>query len=216
MGRTMTRLAAVLFLLLASLAGLSWWGVAALGRWLVVADLLERGDAIVVLNGQARTRAAEAAVIFRAGWAREVWLTRGADTAGEGSLGRPLYLVDEEESRGVLEHLGVPPSAIRVVFPNVRNTMEELQVVARELARTGGDRVILVTSKTHTRRTRATWQAVAGADRRAIVRYARGDPFDARRWWRQSEQVRTVGREVLGLLNVWTGFPIRLAPQTTG
>ena len=81
--------------------------------------------------------------------------------------------------------------------------------MARELAERGGDRVILVTSKAHSRRVKAIWRAVAGTEERAIVRYARSDPFDGRRWWERSEQRGVAWHELLGLVNVWAGFPVR-------
>ena len=81
--------------------------------------------------------------------------------------------------------------------------------MARELAERGGDRVILVTSKAHSRRAKAIWRAVAGTEERAIVRYARSDPFDGRRWWERSEQRGVAWHELLGLVNVCAGFPAR-------
>lgn len=204
----------VLFLLLAALAGPSWWAAATLGRWLVVADPLEPADAIVVLDGNAPLRAAEAAAIFHAGWAREVWLTRGLKPDADVAAARKadsVHAADEQASRAVLERLGVPPSAIRVVLPEARNTMEELRVVARELARSGGERVIVVTSKAHTRRVRTTWQIVGRSAGRAIVRYARLDPFDGTVWWERAEERSIVRHEVLGLVNAWMGFPVRPA-----
>jgi hypothetical protein len=68
--------------------------------------------------------------------------------------------------------------------------------------------VIFVTSKTHTRRVRLLWHAVAGGRSRAIVRPARQDPFDANHWWRERRFALEVVREYLGLLNYWAGFPV--------
>ena len=84
-----------------------------------------------------------------------------------------------------------------------------MQLVARELKQAGGNRVILVTSKPHTRRVRAIWGALVGNTPEVIVRYAREDPFNPARWWRNTKDALAVSREVLGMMNVWTGFPVQ-------
>ena len=211
--RSKTRLLmAVVLTVTVCVAGLSVWAVAGLGRWLVVADPLESATAVVVLSGGAPYRAIEAAHIFRDGWASQVWITRSptdADEALVARLGLQFDFGDESSNRLVLERLGVASSAIRTLTPGARNTAEEVTRVASELARTGGDRVIIVSSKSHTRRVRATWQAVVGRAPRAIVRYAGLDRFNGSRWWERTDDTLAVSREVFGLLNVWAGFPIR-------
>ena len=196
----------------ACLVGLSVWAVMGLGRWLVVSDPLQRATAVVVLSGGAPYRAIEAAQIFREGWASQVWITRSptdADEALVARLGLKFDFGDESSNRLVLERLGVASSAIRTLTPGARNTAEEVTRIASELARTGGDRVIIVSSKSHTRRVRATWQAIVGSAPRAVVRYAGLDRFDGARWWERTDDALAVSREAFGLLNVWAGFPIR-------
>jgi uncharacterized SAM-binding protein YcdF (DUF218 family) len=56
-----------------------------------------------------------------------------------------------------------------------------LNVVAREMRRVGGKRVILITSKYHTRRVQTIWSKLVGDYPHAIVRYTSYDPD---RWWR--------------------------------
>ena len=196
-------------LLLVSLGGLTWWGVAAfkaLGRWLIVADPLEQADAIVVLNGHLGLRAAEAATIYRAGWADQVWLTYTSDPARVSTAAQPLH-GDENGSWPILERMGVPRSAIRVVPTGARNTMEELQVVAREArrerweSRDRGD----VEGPHPTGQGDLASRGRGGE--RAIVRYAQSDRFDGERWWERSAECGVVWHEVLGLMNVWAGFP---------
>lgn len=206
------RAAVVALLAVTVLGGLLLWGVSDLGRWLIVADTLERASAAVVMSGGVPFRAIEAAAIYRNGWVREVWITRTLNPAVEAVLNRlrlDLDFRDEWSNRLILERLGVSPGDIRVLAPGARNTAEELKVVARELARTEGDRVILVTSKAHSRRVRATWNTVVGKSPRAVVRYAESDPFEGTRWWERTSDALAVSREVFGLMNVWAGFPIR-------
>ena len=199
-------------LLVVALAAVFAWGVAAAGQWLVVADPLAPAQAIVVLGGHVPFRAIEAGELHRAGWALQVWLTRSSSPAEEAAiaaLGLETTLGDNSMNRAVLERLRVPPAAIRVLGPGVRNTSEELSLVAREMARTGAGRVILVTSKPHSRRVRATWHALMGTTPEAVVRHAASDPFQGSGWWRRTGDALAVSRELFGLLNVWAGFPVR-------
>jgi uncharacterized SAM-binding protein YcdF (DUF218 family) len=188
------------------------YAIVGLGRWLIVSDPLQPSTAIVVLSGGAPYRAIEAAQIYREGWAREVWITRApteADEALVARLGIKFDFGDEGSNRLVLQRLGVPPDAIRTLNPGARNTAEELRRVSAALSETRGDRVIIVSSKSHTRRVRATWHAVVGRTPQVIVRYASLDRFDGARWWERTDDALAVSREVFGLLNVWAGFPVR-------
>ena len=190
---------------------LLWWGASGIGQWLMVADPLEPATAVVVLSGRVPFRAMEAASIYREGLAPEVWLTKEVVRAEEQALGRLGVAVVREEvyNREALERLGVKPEAIRLLGDGVWNTVDEVRLIAGELGRAAGDRVIIVTSKAHGRRVRATWSAIVGASPRAIIRYAGEEPYDARVWWRNTRDALDVSREVFGLVNVWAGFPVR-------
>lgn len=186
------------------------WGAIDLGRWLVVEDPLEPARAVVVLAGHVPFRALEAARIYQRGLVGEVWLTRAAPPLEEAKLdemGIP-FVREETYNREVLERMGVPKSSICLLDDPARNTADEVLAVARRLKQTGAVRVILVTSKPHTRRVKATWRALAGDTLEAEVHGA-GDPYRADRWWRNTGDALAVSREFFGLLNVWAGFPVR-------
>ena len=182
------------------------------GTWLVVSDPLERSPAVAVLAGDVPFRAIEAATLFKDAWASEVWLTRPAvpkiiqDELVR--LGITLRLEDSYD-REILAALGVPASAIRLIDGSAMNTTAELQLIARRARAMAADRVIIVTSRPHTRRVRATWRSLIGASPRAIVRGTSRDAYDPERWWRHTYDALAVSREFFGLLNVWTGFPLR-------
>lgn len=205
------RQALLLLVLLGFVAAMALLGVSRLGYWLVVADPLEPARAIVVLGGRVPFRAIEAASVYRAGWAREVWLTREVRSPEDKVLDQLGVVVVRGEvyNRQVLERLGVPPGAVRLLGDSVQNTADEVRLIAGEVGRDGGDRVILVTSKTHSRRVRATWSAIVGASPKAIVRYATGEPYHSDTWWRNTRDALDVSREVFGLVNVWVGFPVQ-------
>jgi uncharacterized SAM-binding protein YcdF (DUF218 family) len=205
------RRALVLGVLVGVVAVLLLWGASGIGEWLMVADPLEPAKAVVVLSGRVPFRAMEAASIYREGLAPEVWLTKEVRTAEEAALDRlgvPVVRGDAY-NREVLERLGVKPEAIRLLGDGIWNTVDEMRLIAGEMGRDGGERVIIVTSKVHSRRVRATWAAIVGNFPKAIVRYAREEPYGARGWWRNTRDALDVSREVFGLMNVWAGFPVQ-------
>src|SRR3954447_5967251 len=84
------------------LAILTLFLLRSLGGWLVVADPLQSAQAVVVFGGHVPFRAMEAASIYRDGWAREVWVTRGAIHVEDEALARlgidrkPEYMYSSE------------------------------------------------------------------------------------------------------------------------
>ena len=181
------------------------------GRWLVTEDRLEKAEAIAVLSGRMPLRALEAAKLYQEGYAPEVWLTHASepgDTLAE--LGIPFQGEDYYSKRILVEE-GVPETAIRLLDPPILNTADEMKVIGAQLAREKSRTVIIVTSKPHTRRVRLLWRRLAGGQGRAIVRAVRADRFDPSHWWRTTRDADDVAHELLGLLNVWAGLPLRPA-----
>lgn len=181
------------------------------GRWLVVEDPLVKAKAIVVFSGSMPLRAIEAAKLYREGYAPEVWLTHSTEPAETlQEMGIP-FAGEDHYNTLVLIHEGVPAEAIHVLEPPIVNTADEIKVAASALARAKGNRVILVTTKVHTRRARLLWRRLASGQGRAIVRAATCDPFHPEHWWRNTSDALDVVREVLGLLNAWAGLPLHPA-----
>lgn len=179
------------------------------GRWLVREDPLAHADALVVLSGSMPYRAEAAAHYFESGYASEVWLTHPEGPSDELKDLGIQYFGEEYYNRQVLIRLQVPETDVRILPDTVVDTEQELEEITRELGKTGKSSVIIVTSPEHTRRVRALWKNIAGGHLRAIVRAAPEDPFDADHWWRNTRDALSVVREVLGLMNVWAGLPIR-------
>jgi DUF218 domain len=179
------------------------------GRWLVVEDPLEKAQAIVVLSGRIPMRAKEAARLYNAGYAPQIWLTRANEPAASLQEMHIAYIGEDFFNTRVLMHEGVPSNAIRVLEPPIDNTADEIRSVGDELSREKGSAVIMVTTKVHTRRVRTLWKELSGGRGRAIVRAAPSDPFAPEHWWRATGDSLDVVREVLGLLNAWAGLPLR-------
>jgi uncharacterized SAM-binding protein YcdF (DUF218 family) len=180
-----------------------------LGRWLVLEDPLQHASAIAILSGRMPSRALEAGRIYRNGFAPEVWLTHSIEPgAALAALSIPFPSEDSYDKL-ILMHEGVPENAIHVLDPPVLNTEDEIITIARVLEGRGDRKVIIVTSKVHTRRTRSLWNHLSAKQGQAIVRGVSDDDFDAAHWWRNTTDVFDVVREVLGLINLWLGLPLR-------
>ena len=180
-----------------------------IGQWLVVQDPLAHADAIVILSGQLPERAIEAARLYHAGYAEQVWISQPISPAEELKTMKIFFLGEDFYNEKVLLAKGVPADAIRILERPSANTEEEVREIDQSLRRNNSHNVIVVTSKAHTRRVRIIWNKLVGPDPHAIVRFANGDPYDGAHWWRHTKDALDIVRESLGLLNAWAGFPLR-------
>ncbi len=185
------------------------WLLSRIGSFLEFEDPLEPAAAVVILFGHLPFRELEAASLYHEGWAPKIMLTRKKPQEEQETLKEIGFNPERrwEFSRKVLLRLGVPSSAILIAQEEANSTLEEVGVVARAFQLETAP-IILVTSKVHGRRVRLIWNHVTQNRVRAIVRLARGDPFDSTRWWKKTRWALALVREYLGLLNLWAGFPL--------
>lgn len=198
-------LAAAILLILAGVA-IAFFGV---GTWLVVEDPLVHSDAIVVLSGRLPERALEAARLYKAGYADQVWISPPPSPAEELKAMHISYVGEDFYNEKVLIVMGVPADSIRILDEPDVNTEAEVRQISGTLRSSQLHSVIIVTSKPHTRRVRTIWHKLAGSDLRMIVHYPDDDSYDGAHWWRHTRDGLDVMRETLGLLNAWAGFPAR-------
>jgi len=180
-----------------------------IGRWLVVEDPLVHADVIVILSGRLPERALEAARIYKAGYADQIWISPPVSPVEDLKAMKISYLGEDFYNEKVLIVKGVPPDSIRVLDRPDANTEAEVRQISEELRRLDYHAAIIVTSKPHTRRVRTSWRKLVGAEPRMMVHYAPDDPYDAAHWWEHTQDALDVVRETLGLLNAWAGFPLR-------
>lgn len=179
------------------------------GRWLIQEDPLAPADVIVVLSGGMPYRAEGAADLYRQKYAPEIWITRPEGPEHELSAMGIRFVGEQEYSREVLIHQGVPASAIVILPGEIINTEEEIEEIAREMRDRLKSRAIIVTAPPHTRRVRALWSKLGGRNQIAVVEAAREDPFDRDHWWRNTRDTYAVVRELMGLTNAYLGFRVR-------
>jgi uncharacterized SAM-binding protein YcdF (DUF218 family) len=147
-------------------------------------------------------------------------VTEGEQSADDGALAQLGIGVPSASDLSliVLQRLGVPTSAVRLLPERPTDTKAEVDGIARTAAGQGRC-VILVTSKYHTRRARLLARRAfarqrvdsnsdaIGCPSNVIVRYPSTDPFSPVRWWRSSADAGHVIREWLGLADALVGFP---------
>jgi len=176
------------------------------GRFLVVADPLPtHADAIVMLAGSIPDRVLETAELYRSGVAPRVVVTRERLRAGDAALRARGVRLPEPDEMAVtaLERLGVPERAIVRLRRRTHSTESEAATIARWACRTRIGRLIVVTSRAHTRRSRLIFDRMLGGRMALIVRPSRFDSFSGRRWWRVRRDAKTVLYEWERLVHYW-------------
>jgi len=202
--RILVRLAAVaaLFLVLAVVA------TPRLGAWLVVEDPLQKADAIFVLGGTMFERPLEAVDLYHEGWAPRLLLMRQIADDGEVELQRRgvPYQREVDVQLELLTQLGVPRPAIEILGEQ-DSTKDEADTLRALVVARNWSRVIVVTSKQHTRRARLVMnRRVAATGVQVILRASRYDLTDADRWWRQRATLRFTLFETQRLIAYWLGI----------
>jgi uncharacterized SAM-binding protein YcdF (DUF218 family) len=188
---------------------LSLFALLSVGNFLVKEDTLQKSTAIAILTGSLPARALEAAELYRDGYAKEIWLTHPGDQ--ESSL-KDLgihYPSEDEFNVQVLRRQGVPAKAIHILDTSIVNTADELDIIGAALKTKPHQSVIIVTSKSHTRRVHELWAKYHAADGTIIVHAVTGDEFDPSRWWKSTGSTLEVVHEVLGIANAWAGLPVQ-------
>lgn len=184
------------------------------GHWLVKEDALQKSNAIAVLSGNFPARALEAASLYREGYAGEIWLTHpGAYSGALAEMGI-RYPSEADFNYQVLRRQGVPAKAIHVLDSPIINTSDELDVISSTLQQKNNGSVIIVTNKAHTRRVHELWNLVGSARGKLIVHAITNDDFQPSAWWTRTGDTQQVIHEVLGMVNVWAGLPVKSALHT--
>lgn len=176
------------------------------GRFLVVNDdLPPRADAIVVLAGSIADRVLEAADLYRAGVAPRVLVTRERLPAGLAELHALGVSPPESDqiTREALVRLGVPPGAIATLRRRTTSTATEARTIARHACAHGLRSLVVVTSRTHTRRARLILRRALGSEVALTIRGSRYDPFPASRWWRRRHAAKQLLGEYEKLAHHW-------------
>ena len=166
-------------------------------------------DAVVVLCSGVEyyPRLIEAARLFRDGFARVIVINGNRKTDVLRSLEAkgfkrccPWY----ENQLRILSVLGVPKDKILCISAeDAYDTVSETEAVGKELIRQGLSRIIITTSKYHTRRARFIWKKMFINELSVCSVAAKTDPYDPQGWWKQGRKVRWVLAEYGAWIYYW-------------
>jgi uncharacterized SAM-binding protein YcdF (DUF218 family) len=194
----------ILTLLIATIAAIPY-----AGRFLVIDEPLEPADAILILAGPRTVRWLEGVDLYRSRLAPQVVISPGIVEAAEVQLrARGIrYPAEADLATDAMVQLGVPAAAISRLPGSVDNTADEAaQMRTLALAR-GWKRLIVVTSKYHTRRTRFAFaREFRGTDIRVQVRGSRYDGASPDDWWKHRSDLRYVVSELQKLVAYQLGL----------
>lgn len=188
-------------LVIAVVGGLWIWPRA--GRYLVVETTLQPADVIVVLAGPRTERWLEGVELYRDKVAPKIFLSAGRIDAAEIALrARGIRFPREADlMQDAMIQLGVKATDIEVFPESVDNTAAEAAVVRSVASTRGWQRIIVVTSKYHTRRSRYAFErAFRGTGVQIQVRATRFDTSQPDTWWKHRADLRFVISEWQKLL----------------
>jgi uncharacterized SAM-binding protein YcdF (DUF218 family) len=204
--RAIARRILTILLLLTAIGG-AWFAYYG-GRYLQHEDALQKADAIFVLGGMRAERWLEAFDLYKEGYAPIIMLSPERPEPGERLLqARGIrFPATFELQRDALIQLGVPAAAIIAAPGYVDNTAQEAALFRQTALTRGWKRVIIVTSKFHTRRAGFAFRRTfAGTGIPVLVRASRHDPSDPANWWRTRPDFRFVTVEWQKLVFYWLG-----------
>jgi len=196
-----------MFVALLAILIIALYGLSKLGSFLVVEDPLAKADAIFVLGGTRFERPLEAVDLYKEGWAPRILLFRMVKDWGEVELLRRGFdfPLESDVQLDALKRMDIPADAIEVLGEK-DNTKDEAQEIHDQVVANHWTRVIVVTSKQHTRRARlVVTRRLAGTGAQVIMRGSRYDPTKPERWWTNRPTLRFTLFESQRLLGYWIG-----------
>ena len=206
----------LLLLCLFGIAGVTFFSgslLRTIGNLIVVDDPPVMSDVIVILNTgiDYYPRLIEAAEIYRKRLVRKVVINGNRKTDTLRDLEKrgferccPWYT----DSVRILTLLDVrEDDIIKISAEDAYDTISEARIVGRELMRRRFKRIIITTSKSHTRRARYIWQKMYQNKIVVSMTAAKSDPFDPQKWWRDGRQIRWVLAEYGAWIYYWWKTP---------
>ena len=193
------------------------WGFREAGRFLVVSDPFDQAEVALVLSGLPTSRALAARDLYREGRVRKILVIPEPPTKIEGEVVRAeavaelirFGLVDPHRpqwAEQVLVAAGVPRSAIAVMPAAIDGTIGEAERVHAFLEGRMPQRLVLVTSRSASRRAHMIFRRVFRKDGVQVLSSPTPyGTFEADRWWSEPRNALAVLTEYQKLLiNVLT------------
>ncbi len=172
----------------------------AAGSFLVVEDELREASAIVVLQGSTPERILAAVDLYHQGWGDLIILGNNLTNPAVADL-RALQVfipLGMEIEREIAIELGVDPRHIVILPGEVNSTSAEAAETGRYISGHDMDRIIVITSKYHTRRSKILFNRHIG-DTEVIVHPTGYDTFAPDKWWQNRNHAKNLFMEYIKL-----------------
>ncbi|MBI4354287.1 MAG: YdcF family protein [Candidatus Omnitrophica bacterium] len=182
------------------------------GSWLVVTDPLIHAEVAVVLSGLPTSRAFAARDLYRQGLVEEIWVIPEPVTKVEGEMVTDK-IFDElvranlvnpsttQWAQRILVSMGIPEDKIVVLPKPAHGTISEAYEVRDAFNGRLPKRLVIITSKSASRRAQMIFRRVFQHDGVEVLSYPTPyDPFEAIRWWSRPRNALTVVTEYEKLL----------------
>ena len=180
-----------------------------MGSLLLVDEKPLYSDAVVVLNTGVEyyPRLIQAADIYQHGLVRKVVINGNRKTDNLKELEAkgfkrccPWYT----DSVRILTIFGVPEDKIIwISAEDAYDTVSEADTVGKEIIRRNFTKVIITTSKYHTRRAKFIWKKMYENQLSVFMVSAKTDPYDPDNWWKDGRQIRWVLAEYGAWIFYW-------------
>ena len=172
--------------------------LSSMGNYLIKESALVKADAIVVLGGASYERGLHASQLYHDAFAELLICTGGNTPYSLQAIGKPM--LEAQVSKNVLLNQGVSPGKI-ICLESATSTFEEAQEIKQFADSMALDRIIIVSSKLHTRRVSKVFEK-AFQDEGLELMYS-GAPslsYEESQWWKSEEGMIMVNNEYMKLL----------------
>jgi len=173
------------------------------GNFLVVEDSLEKADAIFVFGGSIPNRIIEAADIYNQGFAPLIIISKYPKPEGYTYLEEKgiTYPEGHDINKSIALSLGIPENSIMITNYRAASTFEELILLKNFCLEKNYKKIILVSTKSHTKRISKIFLDIAGDKIKGIVRYTGYDSYNPDKWWNDRHSLRQTMFEYQKLLH---------------
>jgi len=169
-----------------------------IGNFLIRDEMPVQSDAIIVLNTGVEyySRLIEAADLYNKGYADKIIINGNRKMDIERELEEkgyepccPWY----ENRLRVLSLYHIPrEKVIPISAEDVYDSTGEAQIIGNHLKNMGLNKIIITTSKSHTKRAGFIWKSFYDGDLLIRIISAKTDPYDHKGWWKDGRQIRWV------------------------
>lgn len=171
------------------------------GNFLIRNDTPSHSDAAVVLNTGVDyyPRLIESSELYKKGFVKKVVINGNRKSDVLRKLEKQGFKPAHKwyaNSVAILKLLGVPGNhIITISAEDVYDTVSEAELVGKALIDLGILKIIITTSKFHTRRAGYIWEKAFSGQLEILTVAANDDPYDPDGWWKDGRQVRWVMAE---------------------